>query len=185
MTNNEAYSVMGKYTFEFGGGYKDGCGLKDVCDTSKLTFYGGYQAVNQTNYNGPNGGGTTLGGYNLHRPELDTDSTRVLHTAWVGAKYETGAWAFTGAGTISPRITGADTITTRPRCSLATQSLPTHEQATTRPWSFLVDYAFNKNFDHLFQASATRKSTAALPALGSRQVLMPQRTTQRSSPACA
>ena len=31
LTNNEAYSIMGKYTFEFGGGFKDGaCSFKDV-----------------------------------------------------------------------------------------------------------------------------------------------------------
>ena len=62
VTNNEAFSVMGKYTYDLGGGFKDDA------PTSKLTFFGGYVHIDLSNadhlqnyYNG----NTTEGGYVL------------------------------------------------------------------------------------------------------------------------
>ncbi len=116
ITNNEAWDVMGKYTFDvpslFGEApvsMKDApCGgLKDApCapPSAKLTIFGGYQYTTLSNpdhyqafYNGYN----TIGGYQFlttttNGTELFS-SDKVLQTAWAGLKYETGPWSFTGA----------------------------------------------------------------------------------------
>ena len=88
LTNNESYAIMGKYTFEFasvgGSGFKDACSFKDVCDTSKLTLYAGYNHTDQTNAGGALGSsaGTTIGGYQLTLNNIDLTSTRTLETEW-------------------------------------------------------------------------------------------------------
>jgi predicted porin len=147
LTNNEAWSVMGKYTFEFGGGFKD------EGPTSKLTFYGGFQQADLTNYNGQQGG-TTIGGYHLAYLNNILLSTRTLDTAWAGAKYETGPWSFTAAyywlhqdsfreannilvsvGAAATPLTGG--------CSVNAGACA----GDLNQVSFLVDYAFNKHFD--------------------------------------
>ncbi len=99
ITDNEAWDVMAKYTFELGGGFKDEPG-------AKVTFFGGYQNVDMTNpdhvqsyWNGYN----TEGGYQFYTgtsttgQAFGTGATKNLQTEWAGAKYETGPWAFTGA----------------------------------------------------------------------------------------
>lgn len=146
LSDNEAYSVMGKYTFDLGGGYKD------EGPSSKLTFYGGYQHTDMTNYTGQPGG-TTIGGYQLSILNNILTSTRTLETAWVGAKYETGPWSFTGAyywfhqdqfseinnilqsiGLGGPLVGG---------CSVNKAACA----GDLNQVSFLIDYAFNKHLD--------------------------------------
>ena len=62
ITNNEAYSVMAKYTMDLGGGYKD------EGSASKLTFFGGYVYMDLSNpdhLQGYYANDLTQGGYAL------------------------------------------------------------------------------------------------------------------------
>ena len=113
ITNNEAWDVMGKYSFDapsFLGGAplstKDApCGgLKDepcAPPPAKVTIFGGYQYATLSNpdhaqsyYNGF----TTQGGYQfITSGNLAFGSDKELETAWAGLRYETGPWAFTSA----------------------------------------------------------------------------------------
>ena len=109
VTNNEAWSAMGKYTFNvnplfgFGaGGYKDDAG-------AKVTLFAGYVhmdmkvADDQGQYNGD----YPIGGYQFYTANptgVGTISapstwvgTKTLQTEWTGASYAVGAWTFTGA----------------------------------------------------------------------------------------
>ena len=95
ISNNEGYSVMGKYTFDLGAGFKD-----DV-PSAKLTTFAGYVYIDRGNPDDAQAsyaGRSTVGGYVLSAPSITTfNSDQVQQTAWVGATYETGRWAFTGA----------------------------------------------------------------------------------------
>ncbi len=100
ITNNEAYAVMGKYTFEFGDGFKD------EGPSSKLTLFAGYVHTEMSNPDHTQGyynGWTTQGGYPLVTVTNATGgynlygSDKVLETEWGGATYEMGPWSFTGA----------------------------------------------------------------------------------------
>jgi hypothetical protein len=42
INDNETFSIFGKYTYEFGGGYKD------MSRGDRLTFYGGYTRIDQS-----------------------------------------------------------------------------------------------------------------------------------------
>ncbi len=118
ITNNEAWDVMAKYTFNvpglFGGqpvSMKDApCGgLKDApCapPTAKVTLFGGYQAVTQSNpshYQEYYNGFTTIGGYRyltVTNGSIGNEafgSDRERDTAWAGARYEDGPWSLSGA----------------------------------------------------------------------------------------
>jgi predicted porin len=156
LSNNEAYSVMGKYTFDLGGccGYKDGGGLKDApIEGAKLTFYGGYQHTDMTNYDGQPGG-TTIGGYQLSFLNNVLTSTRTLETAWAGAKYETGPWTVAGAyywlhqnNFTEINLLATSLITPG---GASTGGCAVNKAACSgdlNQVSFLVDYAFNKHFD--------------------------------------
>ncbi len=115
ITNNEAWDVMAKYTFDVPSLFGEAVSMKDApCGgakdapcappSAKLTIFGGYQYATLSNpehyqayYNGFN----TIGGYQFlttatNGTELYS-SNRVLETAWAGLKYETGPWSFTGA----------------------------------------------------------------------------------------
>ncbi len=113
ITNNEAWDVMAKYTFNvpglFGGsavsmkdapcgGYKD---APCVPPSAKVTIFGGFQEATLSNpdhtqdyYNGF----TTIGGYRyLTGTGNPFDTNKVLDTAWTGVKYEDGPWSLVGA----------------------------------------------------------------------------------------
>ena len=116
ITNNEAWDVMGKYTFNVPGFFSEPAvsmkdapcgGLKDApCapPSAKVTIFGGYQHVDQSNPSDPQfaySGGHTIGGYQYvttSNPTLQAfGSDRIRETAWAGARYEDGPWSFTGA----------------------------------------------------------------------------------------
>ena len=138
VSNNEAWGAGAKYSFDLGGGFKDE-------STSKVTFFGGFVSVTSTNPDNSQAsyaGNSAGGGYALTTASYTTAyvTDRVIQTAWVGATYETGPWAFTGAyyhenqndfqtaggsGTLSPTVWGGNL-----------------------DWvSGVVDYKFNKHFD--------------------------------------
>ena len=96
ISDNDSWSVQGKYTYEFGDGFKDGA------TAAKLTFYGGYENISLANpdRNPANFiGQTTVGGYLISAVTLNPYQTdRVLQLAWTGAKVELpSGWSFTGA----------------------------------------------------------------------------------------
>ncbi len=156
VTNNEAFSVMGKYTYDLGGGFKDDA------PTSKLTFFGGYVHMDLSNadhlqnyYNGnTTEGGYVLGGGGASNP-FATD--KILQTGWVGATYDMGAWSFTGAyyhehqdayttgagATCATGTKGSSGITGK----AAVDTTPSNCAGDIDWGSFLVDYKFNKHFD--------------------------------------
>jgi predicted porin len=132
ISNNEAYSIMGKYTFDLGGGFKD------EGPSAKLTFFGGYVHMDITNpdhtqdyYNN----GATIGDYVFATSNNNAFLTnKVLQTAWAGASYETGAWTFTGAYYAQNQ----NTYTT----------VAGVQSGGDLNWvSGVVDYKFNKHFD--------------------------------------
>ena len=143
ISDNESWSVQGKYTYEFGDGFKDGA------TAAKLTFYGGYENIsfanpdkNPANFIGQ----TTVGGYIISAVTLNPYQTdKVLQLAWTGAKVELpSGWSFTGAyyhveqnaflGTVSKPA--ARTIQTSANAS-----------GSYNDGSFVIDYRFNKHFD--------------------------------------
>ncbi len=142
VTHNEAYSVMGKYTFDLGGGYKD------AGPESKLTLYAGYNHTDMTDA-GPALGapdGTTIGGYQLAINNITLLSTRTLETEWAGAKYETGPWAFTGAYYhVSQNSFALANFFKGTAGGCAVNAFACSGDTSTG--SFLVDYTFNKHFD--------------------------------------
>jgi hypothetical protein len=96
ISNNEAYSIMGKYTYDLGGGFKDDG------PSAKVTVFGGYVHTDMTNPDDTQaayGGNHTIGGYllSLNSNTSAFDTTKTLQTYWAGAAYQTGAWTFTGA----------------------------------------------------------------------------------------
>jgi predicted porin len=143
ISDNESWSVQGKYTYEFGDGLRDGA------TAAKLTFYGGYENIafanpdkNPANFIGE----TTVGGYIISAVTLNPYQTdKVLQLAWTGVKVELpSGWSFTGAyyhveqnaflGTVSKPATG--TIQTSANAS-----------GSYNDGSFVIDYRFNKHFD--------------------------------------
>ncbi len=116
ITNNEAWDVMAKYTFDVPSFFSEPLlstkdapcgGLKDApCapPTAKVSIMGGYQHVDYSNPENPQAfysGFTTIGGYryvtttNLTLQAFGTD--RLRDTAWAGIKYEDGPWTLAGA----------------------------------------------------------------------------------------
>lgn len=142
ISNNEAWSVQGKYTYDFGGGFKDeGPG-------SKLTFFGGYEHIEQTNSNDPVT--EAAGGYAI-TPHLNYFVTpKVLQFVWTGAKYELpSGWSFTGAYYFVDQNSFASTASngTTPSDCTNGGATRTNCAGTYNQVSFLIDYAFNKHFD--------------------------------------
>ncbi len=149
VTDNEAWSIMGKYVYEFGGGFKDeGPG-------SKLTFFAGYEHIDQSN--GSLGIGDTAftnGGYEIintpGKPKPYYTTPKELQMEWAGARYEFGhGWSVTGAyyhvdqaafekygTTCAAAEAGSGNATKNKACA------GQYDQG-----SLLVDYAFNKHFD--------------------------------------
>ncbi len=162
ISDNEGWTVAGKYTFEFGrdffgGGLKDEgpCGgLKDApCPSpAKLTFFGGYTHAATSNPNDPVLFGQTQGGYPIRvgtSPALSPDNdafttTRIYQFFWTGAKYELpSGWSFTGAYYhIEQNSYVADNVACTAGGASRLQCAGAFNQG-----AFLIDYAFNKHLD--------------------------------------
>jgi hypothetical protein len=182
ITDNEAWDVMAKYTFNVPGFFgepavslKDApCGgLKDApCapPSAKVTLYGGYQHVDQSNPNAPQfaySGNHTIGGYQyVSTGLLAFDSDRIRETAWAGASYEDGPWKLIGAwyflsqnsflSTATGFITGTDiaantcagaTITAQRSRTFVGTRVGSNCSGDLNQGSFLVDYTFNRHLD--------------------------------------
>jgi predicted porin len=140
ISNNETWSVQGKYTFDFGGSFKDeGPG-------AKLTLFGGYEHIEQSNSSDPVT--EAAGGYAI-TPHLNYFVTpKVLQFAWTGAKYElSSGWSFTGAyyfvdqNTFVTTSSGSNVYCTNGGATRVSCA------GTYNQGSFLIDYAFSKHFD--------------------------------------
>ncbi len=175
ITNNEAWDVMAKYSFNVPGFFgntavslKDApCGgLKDApCapPSAKVTLYGGYQYTTLSNparAESSYTGGTTIGGYGyLTSGTLAFGSDKVLETAWAGARYEDGPWSLTGAwywwsqnSYLSSTMATCASVTTSNIAKKAAgtfigNTVGTNCSGDLNQGSFLIDYAFNKHFD--------------------------------------
>jgi predicted porin len=169
VTDNEAWDVMAKYTFQLYdccniccGGGNSGAGLKDNPEPwAKLTVYGGYQHADLTNPGG-NGPlttatdlyGNTIGGYVLAIDNVVLTSTRTLQTTWAGLKFEAGPWVLAGAyyrfwqNNWSEVNNFAVYKTPAGVPSVGGCAVNAYTCAgVVDTASFLVDYIFNKNFD--------------------------------------
>ncbi len=141
-SNNEAWSLMGKYTYDFGGG-----GFKDQSPASKVTLFAGYSHVDKTN--GTDTGSTTIGGYsvNIYSNYIAPGQDVIVQYFWAGAKYELpSGWSFTGAYYYQDQnkfdVAGAKANTCPAGGASATNCVGYLNQG-----SFVAGYAFNKHFD--------------------------------------
>ncbi len=182
ITDNEAWDVMAKYTFnvpslftEPAVSMKDApCGgLKDApCapPTAKVTFYGGYQHVDQSNPENAQfqySGNHTIGGYQyVATGLLAFGSDRIRETAWAGASYEDGPWKFVGAwyflsqnsflSTATGLVAGTNiaantcagaTLTAQRTTTFVGTRVGSNCSGDLNQGSFLIDYTFNRHLD--------------------------------------
>ena len=138
-------------------------GLRDApCPppTARVTFYGGYQHVDQSNPADPQSlysGNTTVGGYKyVATGTLAFGSDRTRDTAWAGATYEDGPWRFAGAwyyyGQNSYLTSSFQNCTQATNSALSSKTfvgirVGSNCSAGYNQGSFMVDYTVNKQFD--------------------------------------
>ena len=143
ISDNEFWSVQGKYAYEFGGG------LKDSQPDAKLTFYGGYENIsfanpdkNPANFIGQ----STVGGYLISAVTLNPyQSDRVLQLAWTGAKVELpSGWSFTG---VYYHVEQNGFLGTVNKPAAGTIQTAANTSGSYNDGSFVIDYRFNKHFD--------------------------------------
>ena len=146
ISDNEAWSVMGKYAYEFEGG------LKDEEPPSKLTAFAGYVHIDMGNPRDTNipPGSTTIGGYEL----VGVTTTPIPGTFCKPsgqAEISTAFWLeFHGA---YYRYTQDEYINSKGKnCLNAAKALvgnptPSNCAGALNQGSFLIDYAFNKHWD--------------------------------------
>ncbi len=106
ISDNTGWSLLAKYTFEFGGqsvGAYPTKAPKAEVPADRLTLFAGYTNIDQANPSTPVGFGGAAGGYALTvtgtLPDNNAFTTdKVLQFFWVGAKYEfASGLSFTGA----------------------------------------------------------------------------------------
>jgi predicted porin len=143
IADNETWSIVGKYTYDFSSGLKgDGPG-------AKLTFYGGYSRIDQSNPNTPVLSGDAEGDYVLTvtgtLPDNNAYTTdKIQQYLWAGAKYELpSGWSFTAA---YYHINQNSYIADGAPCTAGGAS-KTDCAGSYNQGSLLVDYRFNKHFD--------------------------------------
>ena len=163
ITDSDSWSVQGKYSFEFGGGLKDG-GLKDdLIPGSKLTLFAGYEEIHYFNSSQARDreyiGQSAIGGYLIGQlPAIAGvskasslyfyGSTRELQIPWVGARYSLpSGWSFTGAYYyLNQPAFSSTSVLSNPQAGSPNQQ-KAYNAGTVNDGSFVVDYQFNKHFD--------------------------------------
>jgi predicted porin len=160
ISDNTAWSVMAKYTFNLGGGYSPPApyptkaAVKAEPLQDKLILFAGYTNIRQTDPNTPVLFGGAAGGYTLTStavlPDNDAFTTaKVLNFFWVGAKYEL-AWglSFTGAYYhVNQNAYIADSHFTDPAACAVNGASKVDCAGAYDQVSFLADYALNKHLD--------------------------------------
>ena len=148
ISDNEAWSVMGKYSFDFGGG------LKDQIPAGKFTVFAGYVHIDMGNPRDANipVGSTTIGGYELASVTTNAYTTdKILQTVFTGARYELpSGWSFTGA--YYNYTQGAYINNKGKNCATAATApvgdpTPPNCAGWLNQGSFVADYAFNRRLD--------------------------------------
>ncbi len=162
ITDSDSWSVQGKYTFEFGDGYKGG--YKDeVTSSSKLTLFAGFEDIRYYNSSAARDaeyvGDTIEGGYAIgHLAAISGvskassyyfyEGTRELQLDWTGARFELpSGWSFS-AGYYhinQPAFSSASTLST-PQSGSPNQQKG-YTAGNLDSGSFVVDYRFDKHFD--------------------------------------
>jgi predicted porin len=149
ISDNEAWSIMGKYQHTFDSGPKD-----DSLG-AKLTLYGGYSHIDVSNPKSPvlGAGHTTNGEYLIGNGTSANGSpdnnafttTKVLQYIWTGAKYELpSGWNFTVG---YYRQNQGKFVQDNVACPAAGGASGAQCAGHFDQGSFLVDYEFNKHFD--------------------------------------
>ncbi len=143
ISDNESWSVQGKYAYEFGDGLKDGAAA------AKLTFYGGYENISFANPDRNPAlfiGQTTVGGYLISAVTLNPFQTdKVLQLAWTGAKVELpSGWSFTGAYYHIEQNAFLGAVN---KPAAGTIQKAANTSGAYNDGSFVIDYRFNKHFD--------------------------------------
>ena len=155
ISDNTAWAVMGKYTFDFGGHSVAPYPTKEAkpeVHGDLLTFYAGYTNISQANPSTPITSGNAAGDYALIvsgaapvSPDNNAfTSPKVLQIFWGGAKYEL-PWGlnFTAAYYhVNQNSYVADSAPCVAGGASKTDCAGTYDQG-----SFLVDYIVSKHFD--------------------------------------
>jgi predicted porin len=153
ISDNETFSVMGKYTFQLPGhatsAFPTKAAKKAEAPGDKLTFFAGYTHIDQSNPQDPIFIGNSAGGIPLTvsatLPDNNAFTTdKVLQFFWAGAKYEL-PWglSFTGAYYhVNQNSYVADSAPCVAGGASKTDCSGTFDQV-----SFLVDYQLTKHFD--------------------------------------
>jgi predicted porin len=152
ISDNETWSIMGKYTFQLpghGAGAFPTKAAKAAAPGDKLTFFAGYTHVDQSNPQNPIFSGTSAGGFPLTLsatlPDNNAFTTdKVLQFFWAGAKYELpSGWSFTGAYYhVNQNSFAQDSAPCVAGGASKTDCAGTFDQV-----SFLVDYQVTKHLD--------------------------------------
>ena len=156
VTDNEGWSVMGKYTHDFSG--------RDEGQGAKLSFFTGYIHIQLTDPRQQVASGShTLGGYELYwanNQPFAPGSARILQTAWAGARYELpSGMSFAAAyyyvnqqaylTSAAPGSNNCAAVTATNRNTQAFVGFTTGNNCPgdMNMGSFLVDYPLDKHFD--------------------------------------
>lgn len=148
ISDNEAWSIMGKYAYAFEDGLHGGD------PASKLSFFAGYVHIDMGNPKDTDipAGSTTIGGYQLMGVTTNAYTTdKILQTFWAGANYQLpSGLSFTGA---YYRYTQDEYLNSKGNaCATAAKALvgnptPANCAGEYNQFSFLIDYALSKHFD--------------------------------------
>jgi predicted porin len=153
ISDNTEYSIMAKYTFDFGGHTVSPMYTKAAkapeAPGDKLTLFAGYTHIDQSNPNTPILSGTTAGSYVLAvsgtLPDNNAFTTdKILQFYWAGAKYEMASGlSFTGAYYhVNQNSYVADSAACVAGGASKTDCAGAYDQV-----SFLVDYIVTKHLD--------------------------------------
>ena len=157
ITDDKAWTIGGKYSFELDGG------LKDEVAGSRLTLFTGYQYSDRANPAAADqapAGTTTIGGYILAKVDnqpYEPGSHRIQQTAWAGATYAVAPWAFsvayyhlsqnafltTGSGGATCAMQTSNNIATAAIGNKTGSNCP----GDYHQGSILVEYTFSKHLD--------------------------------------
>jgi predicted porin len=154
ISDNSTWSIMGKYTFEFGRLSAAGFPTKAAkaeAPGDKLTIFAGYTRTDQSNPSTPVGFGSAAGGIPLtisavpSLPDNDAFTTdKVLQFFWTGAKYEF-AWGLSLTGAYY-HVNQNSYVADHSACVLGGAS-KTDCAGTFDQVSFLADYQITKHLD--------------------------------------
>ena len=183
ITDNEAWDVMAKYSFNVPGFFSEPAvsmkdapcgGLKDApCapPTAKVTFYGGYQHVDQSNPENAQwqySGNHTIGGYQYLATGLRAfGSDRIRETAWAGASYEDGPWKLIGAWyffsqnsflNASFQNCATTTAAALTSATFVGKRIGSNCSGDFNQGSFLIDYTLNRHVDLYTGVSFTEQN---------------------------